>query len=553
MIKLKITTAPIVFSLMLIMILVSAYYSFSIAQTESAPAPAILPEIIVPESDESNTLSSLPSVFVRKFTFIGNTVFSAQELSLLTKPYTNRHITFEELQELRRTITRYYIDNGYINSGAVIPDQRVENGHIAIKIIEGMVKDITIEGNRYYRSRYFTDRLFLAALPVVNVNTIQKTLQHLEQDPLIKYIKAELKPGIMPGESILHVNVKEENPYRIGFEISNTLSPSVGALRGALQFAHKNLTENGDAFETQLGYAEGINDFTIGYMAPLTKRDTSLTLQFNKSDSTIIEDIYKDLDIESKSESYTMTLGSPCMRMTGNELYLKFITEFRKSETFLLGQPFSFSDGGENGTTKITVLRFSQEWINRSHVHVLSIHFTLNWGIDAFGATVNDSGVDGKFVSWRGQVQMIKRLEFFESILSFRADTQLSEDSLVPLEKYPIGGMNSVRGYRQNQCVGDNGLIASLELRIPLFSNNKSRPSLNLVPFCDFGRSWNTAHDTSHTYPDYIMSVGVGFTWVPVKNINCQIYTGFPLRDVHTSGSDLQDKGIHFCIKGELL
>jgi len=52
-------------------------------------------------------------------------------------PYTNREITSEELEDARRAVTVYYISHGYINSGAVIPDQTPDNGVITIRIVEG--------------------------------------------------------------------------------------------------------------------------------------------------------------------------------------------------------------------------------------------------------------------------------------------------------------------------------------------------------------------------------------------------------------------------------
>ena len=57
---------------------------------------------------------------------------------------------------------------------------------------------------------------------------------------------------------------------------------------------------------------------------------------------------------------------------------------------------------------------------------------------------------------------------------------QLTPDSLLSLEQIGIGGINTVRGYRQNQLVTDNGILGSIEVRIPLTSD----PSLlQLTPF----------------------------------------------------------------------
>ena len=45
---------------------------------------------------------------------------------------------------------------------------------------------------------------------------------------------------------------------------------------------------------------------------------------------------------------------------------------------------------------------------------------------------------------------------------------QLTPDPLLPIEQIAIGGIDTVRGYRENQLVVDNGWMTSAELRIPL-------------------------------------------------------------------------------------
>jgi hemolysin activation/secretion protein len=39
------------------------------------------------------------------------------------------------------------------------------------------------------------------------------------------------------------------------------------------------------------------------------------------------------------------------------------------------------------------------------------------------------------------------------------------------IEQFSLGGIDTVRGYRQNQIVADNGVFGSVELSVPLTSN----------------------------------------------------------------------------------
>src|SRR5262249_3378245 len=60
-------------------------------------------------------------VFVREIRVSGSTVFSPEELAKVTGPYTNRELTSEDLEALRVALTLLYVNNGYVNSGAILP------------------------------------------------------------------------------------------------------------------------------------------------------------------------------------------------------------------------------------------------------------------------------------------------------------------------------------------------------------------------------------------------------------------------------------------------
>jgi hemolysin activation/secretion protein len=99
----------------------------SIPKTESGQPSFILPDVHSPAVD--GQLSEQIKVFVRHIELIGNTVFSDQELEKITASYEGREITTDELQALRIKLTQYYLEHGYINSGAIIPDQKVNSEH----------------------------------------------------------------------------------------------------------------------------------------------------------------------------------------------------------------------------------------------------------------------------------------------------------------------------------------------------------------------------------------------------------------------------------------
>lgn len=494
---------------------------------------------------------------MRAFKITGNSIFSDAELTKVTAPFERRVITAEELQEVRYRLTLYYVDRGYINSGAVIPDQHVADGIIKLRIVEGKLTAVDVTGNEGFRSKYLRGRIAPETGTVLNLPEVQERLQLLQQDPLIARINARLAPGARPGESALKVNVAEENPFDVAFAIANDRPPSVGAERAEVYVAHRNLTGWGDTLGVRYGHSltSSADDVAGFYSRPLNARDTTISLSASRSDSTVIEEPFTTLDIDSELTSYEIALTHPLYLTPEQSFTVGLALNRRHSETFLLGRPFSFSPGAQDGKATATVLRLSQGWSNRSLVQVLAASSTFSLGVDALDATQSGGAQpDGQFFSWLGQFQWARRLNDSGNQFIFRSDLQLAEDPLLPLEQFAVGGASTVRGYRENQLVRDNGFVASAEFRItvlrlpiPSLSRTVEDGFVQLAPFADFG--W--AENTDIATPDHtaIASVGLGLRWDPSSNLHAEIYWGYGLQDIDTLNEDLQESGIHFRVQ----
>jgi hemolysin activation/secretion protein len=445
-----------------------------------------LPEI---DPDESS-LSSISRLLLKKVIFEGNHIFSDVQLNQVIKDYLNTNINPEQLQALKNDLTKHYIDKGYINSGAVLPDQAVDKGVIRIKIVEGNLVEVKVEGNKRLNPDYIKARV--QANQALNLQDLQEGLQMLLEDPLLKRINAELKPGTALGEAILNLKVEEDRPYSLQFNFNNYRSPSIGAYRSEVQGWHRNLTGSGDSLYLRYGLTKGLKDYTVKYDLPLNYHGTTLSFRIDRSDSEVIEFPFNQLNIESDAKIYSIGLRHPIINKPRKSFDLGLNFEQRNSKSFLLGRPFSFSPGVNFGESNISVIRFSQNYLKRDKEHVIAARSVFNVGIDAFGATINDDGSpDSKFFSWLGQFQYVKQFTTNSNII-FKTDVQISDQSLLPLEKFSVGGFASVRGYRENFFTRDNGVVSSLEWRISLkkLMNIKTQ-LLEFVPFIDYGRAWN--------------------------------------------------------------
>ncbi|HZN45534.1 MAG TPA: ShlB/FhaC/HecB family hemolysin secretion/activation protein [Nitrospiraceae bacterium] len=520
-------------------------------QLPDAPPPPRPPELDVPPPppkappEESITA---PRIFVKEVRFTGNSAFTAEQLSAVTAPYMNRELTAEDLEALRLGLTYFYINRGYVTSGALIPEQTVTDGVLTMQIVEGQLTEINVEGANWFRPSYFQNRIRLAAGPPLNVNELQQRLQILQGDPRIKRINAELRPGLSRGDNTLNVNITEANPLKAWLEFNNYQSPTVGAEQGFVTVAHQNLLGFGDQLSLQYGRSAGVNPMlNFRYAIPVTARDTTVSFQYRRFDFTVTEDPFEELDIENNAEIFSLAVRHPVYRTLDQEFALSFGLDHEQNKSFLGGQPFEFIQGAPDGRFRITALRFGQEYTKRSSNQVIAALSRFSVGIGALDATTNGDPTlpDARFFSWLGQAQWIRQLPWWRTQLVTRGVVQLSNDHLFPLEQIAVGGRYSVRGYREFTLIRDNAAMASIEARVPVYTNRAGIDTLFIAPFFDVGHGWETTVATPDTPPATLASVGVGAIWNFWRGSHFEIYWGHQLKEFDTGRGNLQDHGIH--------
>jgi hemolysin activation/secretion protein len=528
--------------------------------------PPVLPPLELP-ADELDLLSGDLRVVVREIRIVGSTIFSDAELAEQAAPYTNREINAGELEQLRYTITRMYIDRGYVNSGAIVPDQDVSDGAIEIQIIEGTLEDIEIE-SRWFRSAYLRKRVELGAGVPLRVQDIEERLQILQNDPRIERLTAELGPGTDRGQAVLRLRVDEKQPFRLEGEFNNWEPASIGELGGRFWVGQRNLTGWGDSLNALFKITDGLRDIDGRYRIPLNALDTWLELRARYTDSEVVEEPFNLLSgggVKGETQSYSIGVGHPFYRTPSMELSAGARFVWRKSKTFAGGALFPIPGAGsEDGETIVAPLRIWQQYVYRDRAQVVALRSTFSIGLDVLGAVDEPTDFsilaldfgeqpDGTFFHWISQIQYIRRFKsLWDTELLLRTDIQVSADPLVPIEQFSLGGPLSVRGYRINTIVRDSGTSATVEVRIPVLRLLGRVPdgqhALYLVPFIDVGNAWNQGRDTPN--PNTIWSPGIGLRYRFGTHLLAEFMWAADIVDldraVEPDDDNAQDHGIYF-------
>ena len=523
---------------------------------EERPAPdaePILPPYPIPPPEEGGVeqLSTRLGVEVRKIEIEGNSVIPSAVLQEIARPYEGRRLSFADLQGLRDRLTLAYVERGYATSGATLPDQKLGDGVLEVQIVEGKLGDIRVEVAGRFRPSYFRTRLAHSQRGVLNIRTLQEQLQVFQQDPRIEALQARLEPTSRRGISRLELVVKEAPFYSAGADFDNYRSPSIGSLGGTARAGLQNLIGVGDAVHARFTGSEGLRQVEARFEVPFTVWDTRFQARYQYSEGQVVDENFASLGIQSESQSVSFELRQPLYRSRQSQVAALVSADWRRAQSFLfhgaIGLPTLYD---EDGKSQASVLRFGLDASYRTRTQSLAFRSLLSLGVGVLGATANAGDVpDGRFVAWLGQLQWASRLPWWDAQLLTRFETQLAADPLLPLEQFAVGGRYTVRGYRENTLVRDNGLAASIELRVPLYRRVDPGVLVELAPFADVGRSWNESRDLAlgQAAPQTIGSVGVGARVTLERWGFGELYWGHRLEALSQLGeSDLQDDGIHF-------
>ena len=516
----------------------------------------------LPEIPEER-LETAEKIRVERIEITGNTVLDDATLAELAAPYEGRDVTLEELFRLKDEISRTYIEAGYISSGAVLPDQEVTDGVVRIEVVEGTLEAVDIAGTDRLDSGFLEDRVRLGAGPPLNVGDLQERLQLLLLEPSIQRLDGKLGPGSGPGSARLELDVAEAPAYDLELRFSNDQSPSIGANHGEIIARARDILGRGDIAALQVGLTEGLKEASLDVRVPLTPSGLTFHTRLEHSDSDLIGDDVKALDIESRTTSLTVGLALPVVETLSDRVDLDLSLVREHNETYLLGDPFSFSPGFEDGEADLTLLRFAQTWQSRGRNLAFSLGSTFTVGLNALGATNatdpipgNDGEVpDGQFFGWLLQGEVGSRLFTETDQLVARGELQLVDRPILPSEQVASGGLDSVRGYRVNELVRDNGWKGSVEYRYPvldLADRERDWGLVELIPFVDAAGGFNDDDSVSNAKDDMLLSAGIGARYHLPPSLTAELYWGYAFLDNDKSASDgdsIQDAGIGFRIR----
>jgi hemolysin activation/secretion protein len=199
------------------------------------------PLTAVAKSANQAKTNAPPGFLVRAYEITGDTLLSTNTLMSIFANRTGTNVTIKDILAAASEMQDEYRARGYPTVIVSLPEQKLTNAIVKIRVFEGRISAIDVAGNHYFSSNNV-----MRSLPSLHTNVILNgPLLQAELDRANgnqdRQIYAEMQPGNAPDTTELTLRVKDRLPVHGKVEFNNQSSPGTPELRINSSASYNNL------------------------------------------------------------------------------------------------------------------------------------------------------------------------------------------------------------------------------------------------------------------------------------------------------------------------
>lgn len=431
--------------------------------------------------------------------------------------YIGQPLSFGSLQTLIDAVVVFAREQGHPVVDVFVPEQEITHNSIQIIVMEGLLGEVNVKGNRWFREAIFRKNMRLKPGESVNAEILEEDIAWLNRNPF-RQVDAVFVQGRQPGTTDMTVQVQERYPVRVYATYENSGNKILGRdLYGVgVNWGNVFDTDHQAGYQYNRTGKEGaLNAHSVDYSIPLDWRHI---LSFSGSYATVDSELFDIFGMEGRSSRvsgrYWLPLSTAHEGLNQN---LQLGADYKRSNNNLeyFGTQI-FDDTAD-------IVQFALEYsaslpdsggLNSWHGNI----FYSPGGLTSDNETENfeaaRSGAEAQYAYLKIGYERLQRLPA-NYTLAFSSRYQHADGRLLPSEQFGLGGRTSVRGFEERETSGDHGILLTTELRSPGFNlpghTATSAHQLQLLAFVDWGKAEIADPLMGENQDEELASVGVGF------------------------------------------
>lgn len=434
-----------------------------------------------------------PTFFIERIDFAGDQVLPTSELHEIARPFLNKQLGSARINQILRRLTERFVNEGLITSRAYLGEQNLRSGTLVITLVSGKIEAIRLNGqqispwdpaSRADSGGWFTDVGIRMAIPASpgEVLHLADLEQGVEQINRMRRNKAEMQilPGSAPGGSV--IGIKNEAGDRLWFSagIDNYGSQQTGLNRTRFGVEADNLLGFQEIVSFNYSGSRETNALVGSASVPFGYDTFSYTTSLSEY-QTLISDTAL---LYGKTVASTWGWNRVLSRSQASRLALDVTLSLRRAERDINNLPLA--------PQKLTVARVGLGKLWRFLVEQRPASLTLEAGVSrgltAFGADRDSPQIQageahGQFtkLDFNGALSFaLPSPDAAQFIVRTQFNGQWTRQALFGSEQIFVGGMSSVRGFRESGVSGDRGAYSRNEI---VWANAPALAGVRMEPY----------------------------------------------------------------------
>ena len=473
--------------------------------------PTLKKDDIKIEGIENGSLKSSDSsktVFIKDFTFAGNSAISNEELKQNLKAYVGKELSFNQIQEVLALVTKVYRDKGYFVARAYLGKQDlVKNDNLLfISIIEGKYGKIKLNNNSLVNDNSLQAILDNAkSNGIINVKDIERVLLLINDRNGVEVSNSVVEAGKEVGSS--NLNIDTTSTKRVdGYIVADNYGSRYTGYNRVQGLININSPFNiGDKISISGLVSNGadLKNGKIAYELPLNSYGLKSDFAYTRTNYNLVEE-YKSLDAKGNSSIYEAGLSYPLIRSTNENLYLKGKYYHKDMNDYMSGD--KYEDKSINSF--VTTLEYDKNYSIGTLPARVFANLNLTTG---HLSSKNNNPNNGNYNKVDTYISNdIYFNEIFSLNTNLTAQKVLGNKNLDGSEDLSLGGPNAVKLYPYSEQSAENGYIASFELfsKLPNIASYNHKIGL----FYDMGNVYQEKNlDTTTFQRKTLQDIGLGY------------------------------------------
>jgi len=434
----------------------------------SFPAPR-LPEVGPPPPPPKVEIMEPkgPTLTVKSFTFTGNLLIPAEQLTPLLASYVGRPLSFEELRNAAAEISLHYRRQGYVATVSV-PKQEVKDGVVLLRVLESRFGGVTLDPASDGRISPELLKQLITHAMIPGAPTDMRLLDRgllLAGDLPGASVTGGLAAGTEEGRSDLVLLSRKTPLWSGSVSADNAGARSTGSPRALASVTLASPQGQGEQFTADLLKSEGARFGRLGFGLPVGYEGSRLSLGASRMDYELVSPDFVAARLAGESTSWTADYVRPLARSRVFNVNFTAGLEskaFRNTAAGAVVSDYAIRSvvAGFNANVYDGFLGGG---VNNANLQWTAGELDLG-GSPNQASVASTTKAEGRFQKLK--LTLARTQNVAEGLtLVGSLNGQLASKNLDSAEKIFAGGVGGVRAYPVNEGAGDEGYVAALETR----------------------------------------------------------------------------------------